>query len=109
KKEYGPWVFTVFKLLAKMKGLRGTAFDLFGRTAERRMERQLIADYAQVVAELLAGLAAGHADLAAETAPVPRHLRGYGHVKEAHLAKAKAREAELLARWRSPQATRNAA
>ena len=109
KKEYGPWVFTVFKLLAKMKGLRGTAFDLFGRTAERRMERQLIADYAQVVEELLAGLEAGNADLAAEIASVPEHIRGYGHVKEAHLAKAKAREAELLARWRNPQATRNAA
>src|SRR5690606_37100359 len=96
KKEYGPWVFTVFKLLAKMKGLRGTAFDLFGRTAERRMERQLIADCAQVVEELLAGLEAGNADLAAEIASVPEHIRGYGHVKEAHLAKVKAREAELL-------------
>jgi len=109
KKEYGPWVFTLFRLLATMKGLRGTAFDIFGRTEERRMERQLIADYAQVVEELLAGLDAGNADLAVEIASVPEHIRGYGHVKEAHLAKAKAKEAELLARWRNPQATRTAA
>ena len=109
KKEYGPWVFTLFRLLAKMKGLRGTAFDIFGRTEERRMERQLIADYAQVVEELLAGLDAGNADLAVEIASVPEHIRGYGHVKEAHLAKAKGKEAELLARWRNPQATRTAA
>ncbi|KAA2284070.1 indolepyruvate ferredoxin oxidoreductase family protein [Arenimonas fontis] len=109
KKEYGPWVFTLFRLLAKMKGLRGTAFDIFGRTEERRMERRLIADYAQVIEELLAGLDAGNADLAAEIASVPEHIRGYGHVKEAHLTRAKAREAELLARWRNPQAARDAA
>ncbi|HLS83388.1 MAG TPA: DUF6537 domain-containing protein, partial [Arenimonas sp.] len=59
--------------------------------------------------ELLAGLDAGNADLAVEIASVPEHIRGYGHVKEAHLAKAKGKEAELLARWRNPQATRTAA
>src|SRR5690606_2456455 len=45
KAEYGPWVFTAFRLLAKLRGLRGTAFDVFGRSAERKMERRLIAEY----------------------------------------------------------------
>ena len=99
KKEFGPWMFTAFKLLAKMKGLRGTAFDIFGKTEERRMERQLIADYAKQVDALLERLDDGNVALATEIASVPEHIRGYGHVKEAHLAKAKAREAELLAQW----------
>jgi len=103
KREYGPWVFTVFRLLAKLRFLRGTAFDVFGHTAERRGERGLIADYMDTVSGLLATLDAGNVALAAEIASVPEHIRGYGHVKEAHLHKAKAREAELLARWREPR------
>ena len=73
------------------------------------MERQLITDYAKTVDELLATLDGGNVGLAAEIAAVPEHIRGYGHVKEAHFAKAKAREAELLARWRNPQAPARAA
>ena len=102
KREYGPWMFTAFGLLAKLKFLRGGAFDVFGRTQERRMERQLIADYARTVEELLQTLDPDNVALAAQIAAVPEGIRGYGHVKEAHLAKAKAREAELLARWRAP-------
>ncbi|MGY4514481.1 indolepyruvate ferredoxin oxidoreductase family protein [Lysobacter sp. HA18] len=102
KKAYGPWVFTAFKLLAKMRGLRGGALDVFGRTHERRMERQLIADYFRTVEGLLGKLDAGNVDLAAQIASIPEHIRGYGHVKEAHLEKAKAREAELLRDWDNP-------
>ncbi|GAB1594899.1 indolepyruvate ferredoxin oxidoreductase family protein [Lysobacter claricitrinus] len=102
KKAYGPWVFTAFKLLAKMRGLRGTALDVFGKTHERRMERQLIADYMRTVDGLLGKLDAGNVDLAAQIASVPEHIRGYGHVKEDHFAKAKAREAELLREWDNP-------
>lgn len=104
KKEYGPWMFTAFGVLAKLKFLRGGAFDIFGKTEERRMERQLIVDYAKTVEELLAALDGGNVELAAQIASVPEHIRGYGHVKEAHFAKAKAREAELLAAWRNPKA-----
>jgi indolepyruvate ferredoxin oxidoreductase len=104
KKEYGPWMFRAFGLLAKLKFLRGGAFDVFGKTDERRTERQLIVDYAKTVDELLHGLDAGNVDLAARIAAIPEGIRGYGHVKEAHLAKAKAREAELLAAWRAPAA-----
>ncbi|WP_290887486.1 indolepyruvate ferredoxin oxidoreductase family protein [Arenimonas sp.] len=101
KQEYGPWIFTAFKLIKKLKFLRGGAFDVFGKTEERRMERQLITDYANTVEELLGKLDAGNVALATEIASVPEHIRGFGHVKEAHFAKAKAREAELLASWRA--------
>jgi indolepyruvate ferredoxin oxidoreductase len=102
KQEFGPWIFTAFKLIKRLKFLRGGAFDLFGKTDERRMERQLITDYARTVEELLGTLDGNNVELAADIASVPEHIRGYGHVKEAHFAKAKAREAELLAAWRSP-------
>jgi indolepyruvate ferredoxin oxidoreductase len=102
KQEFGPWVFTAFKWLAKFRGLRGGAFDLFGRTAERRTERQLIVDYFATIESLLPALDSGNVDLAAEIAGIPEHIRGYGHVKEAHLHAARAREAGLLAQWRNP-------
>ncbi|UKE69677.1 indolepyruvate ferredoxin oxidoreductase family protein [Xanthomonas cerealis pv. cerealis] len=104
KREYGPWMFTAFKWLAKLRVLRGGAFDLFGYSAERRGERQLIADYERTVGELLDRLGADNLALAVEIASVPEHIRGYGHVKEAHLHDAKQREARLLATWRNPKA-----
>lgn len=102
KQEFGPWVFTAFKWLAKLRKLRGTAFDIFGKTAERKMERQLIADYFTTIEGLLGKLDRGNVHLAAEIASIPEHIRGYGHVKEEHLHKAKAREAELLKDWSNP-------
>jgi indolepyruvate ferredoxin oxidoreductase len=102
KSEFGPWVLTAFKALAKLKGLRGTAFDVFGRTAERRMERQLIADYERTVEELLAKLRRENHATAVAIARIPEEIRGYGHVKMRHLQAAKAKEAELLAAFRSP-------
>ena len=104
KQEFGPWMFKAFGLLAKLKFLRGGRLDVFGRSAERRGERQLITDYEQTVATLLEGLADDRLALAVEIASIPEHIRGYGHVKEAHLHKAKAREATLLAQWRNPRA-----
>ena len=106
KREFGPWVFSAFRLVKALRGLRGTPFDVFGYTAERRMERQLIGDYEHQVAELLGTLTGANVDLAAEIASIPEHIRGYGHVKHAHLAAARQREAELLARWRDPLAVR---
>ncbi len=102
KHEFGPWMLTAFSVLAKFKGLRGTALDIFGSTEERRMERRLIEDYFATVDGLLGTLDRGNVDLAAEIASIPEHIRGYGHVKEDHLHKAKAREAELLAQWNNP-------
>jgi len=102
KKEYGPWVFTAFGVLAKLRGLRGTPLDIFGYSAERRSERALIGEYEQTVTGLLAKLDAGNVDLAADIASIPEHIRGFGHVKEAHLHKARARQAELLKAWDNP-------
>jgi len=102
KAEYGSWVFTAFKLLAKLKGLRGGALDVFGYTAERKMERQLISDYFATVEQLLSGLDAGKLALAAQIASVPEHIRGFGHVKEAHVKDALAKQSALLAEWRAP-------
>ena len=102
KREFGSWVFTAFKVMAKLRGLRGTPLDVFGYTAERRGERALIGAYEQTIARLLERLNSGNVDLAADIASIPEHIRGYGHVKEAHLHKAKAREAELLKEWDNP-------
>jgi indolepyruvate ferredoxin oxidoreductase len=108
KREFGPWMLGAMGVLARFKFLRGTALDLFGYSAERRMERGLIADYEQVIGELLATLDAQRLALAAEIASIPEFIRGYGPVKERHLADAKAREAQLLAQWRDPSAARPA-
>ncbi|MEA9914137.1 indolepyruvate ferredoxin oxidoreductase family protein [Xanthomonas campestris pv. raphani] len=104
KREYGPWMFSAFKLLARLKFLRGGKLDVFGYTAERRGERQLIADYLATVDTLLQRLDNDNVGLAAQIASIPEHIRGYGHVKDAHLHEAKAREAALLAQWRNPKA-----
>jgi indolepyruvate ferredoxin oxidoreductase len=95
-------VFTAFRMLAKLKGLRGGALDPFGYSAERREERRLIGEYVATIEELLKGLTRENLALAAEIASVPEQIRGFGHVKEAHLAKAKARREQLLVAWRSP-------
>ncbi len=109
KAEFGSWVFGAFKLLARLRGLRGTAFDVFGRTAERRMERQLIADYFSTLDELLGGLTRENHALAVEIASLPEHVRGYGHIKHANVEKVQKRRDELLTMWRAPDASRQAA
>ena len=109
KTSFGPWIFPVFGLLAKCKGLRGTALDVFGYTAERKAERQLARDYEKTIAELLPAVNTGNHALAVEIASIPGHIRGFGHVKEAAVEKAKAREAELIAEWRNPAPKADAA
>ena len=109
KREFGPWIFSAFKLLARFKGLRGTAFDIFGRSAERRQERRLIEDYLETLAALAAGLDADNHALAVEIAKLPEEIRGFGHVKERNTVRVKAREAELLTAWRHPSPRASAA
>ncbi len=101
KSVYGPWMLKAFGVLAKMRRYRGTALDLFGRSAERKMERALIGEYEKTVAEILAGLTPQNHATAVDLASVPEYIRGYGHVKEAHLQTARTREAALLAAFRS--------
>ena len=100
KSTYGPWMMSAFRVLAKMRRLRGGALDIFGRTAERRQERALVGQYEALVDELLARLSPQNYELAVSLASIPEHIRGYGHVKEQHLKDAKAREAALLERFR---------
>ena len=100
KREFGSWVMTAFKVLARLKGLRGTPFDIFGITAERRMERRLIGEYEAVVKELLDGLNTDNHALAVEIAGLPMRIRGFGHVKERNRRAAKDCEEQLLADFR---------
>jgi indolepyruvate ferredoxin oxidoreductase len=102
KAEYGPWMLKAFGLLKHFKGLRGGKLDLFGYTEERRTERALIEEYRQTIGQLLAGLEPAKLDLAVEIARVPEQIRGFGHVKEAHLKKARSLRDELLTRWHAP-------
>jgi indolepyruvate ferredoxin oxidoreductase len=104
KREYGPWMLQAFRLLAKLRGLRGTRLDPFGWTAERKMERRLIEQYLATLDELLSGLDAQNHALAVEIANLPAEIRGFGHVKERNLERTKAREAQLLQAWRRPPA-----
>jgi indolepyruvate ferredoxin oxidoreductase len=96
-------------VLAKLRFLRGTPADPFGYTAERRGERALIGAYEKTVGGLLDGLRMGNVALAAQIASVPEQIRGFGHVKEGNLAKAKLKREQLLSSWRNPQAARAAA
>ena len=103
KQSYGPWMRRAFGVLTKMKGLRGTALDPFGKTEERRTERALIQEYRACIDELLAGLTPERLPLAVEIASIPEGIRGYGHVKERHLKAARTKWDALLQRWRQPQ------
>jgi len=109
KRAFGPWVMAAFRVLASLKGLRGTALDVFGYTSERRAERRLIGAYEATVGTLLARLDPAHHAAAVEIARLPLEIRGFGHVKEKALATAKAREAALLAAYAAPATTRVAA
>ncbi len=103
KQSYGPWILTVFRYLSKLKGLRSTYFDPFGYTKERRIERQLIKDYIQLLQTLMEGLTKNHDldkyALALELASLPEEIRGFGHVKEDTLKKAYQKWQDLLKRW----------
>jgi len=101
KITFGPWMFGVFRLLARLKGLRGTVFDVFGHTAERKTERKLIADYEALLDEVLARLTPDNHALAVGLAVIPEKIRGFGHIKLRHLATAKAEEAALLEQFRA--------
>ena len=104
KSAYGPWMMRAFRVLAKLRRLRGTPLDVFGRTAERRMEHRLVIDYEALVTELLPSLGAHNHAVAVELASIPEHIRGYGHVKQRHLAAAKEKEAKLVAAFRAAKA-----
>lgn len=110
KMTFGPWMMLVFKGLAAAKVLRGTMFDVFGRMPERRLERQLRADYEALLDEIASGLTPDNHKLAVALASIPDKIRGFGHVKERHIATAKAEEKTLLEQFRAtPENVRLAA
>jgi indolepyruvate ferredoxin oxidoreductase len=103
KMRFGPWVLGAFGLLAKLRFVRGTAFDVFGRTDERRAERALIGEYEGLVDELLGRLAADNHAHAIQLASLPEEIRGFGHVKARNLVTVRAKWTEMLAKYRGRQ------
>jgi indolepyruvate ferredoxin oxidoreductase len=100
KMRLGPWIVPVFRLLARLKFLRGTWADPFGYTAERRLERKMIAEYeALLVSRVIPGLTAENLSLAVEIARLPLSIRGFGHVKAAAERDASTRLTGFLNRW----------
>ncbi|MFM7000825.1 MAG: DUF6537 domain-containing protein, partial [Limnohabitans sp.] len=96
KQKFGPGMLSTFKLLAKLKALRGTALDVFGRTEERQTEKALIAEYTGIVEQLIGALGSDNHARAVEIANVPDNIKGFGHVKERNLLAARQRWAQLL-------------
>jgi indolepyruvate ferredoxin oxidoreductase len=102
--SFGPWMLKAFGLLAKLKGLRGTPLDIFGYTHERKVERRLIGEYEALIEEVVAKLSPQNHALAVGLANIPKKIRGFGHIKARNLDAAKKEEADLLARFRAPEA-----
>ncbi len=100
KMRFGAWVRPVFVVLAALRGLRGSVFDVFGHSAERREERALIDEYQQVIESGLSTLRGSNIAALAALARVPEQIRGFGHVRARHLAAARSQWALLLAQYR---------
>ncbi len=117
KQKFGPVMLTAFKVLSRLKGLRGTAFDVFGYTEERKEERALVLEYRASVDEILAvlghagqaGLDAERLQLALNVARIPEQIRGFGHVKARHLKAARQNWAAYRAQFRQSQTQPNSA
>jgi indolepyruvate ferredoxin oxidoreductase len=109
KIRFGPWILPVFRVLKRLKFLRGTPFDLFGYTAERRMERGLIREYETIVNQLLAGLTPQNHALAVQIAALAEEMRGFGYIKKRNVEAARKKQAELLARFGAAPARERAA
>ncbi len=104
KQKYGPSMLTGFRILAKLKGLRGTALDVFGRSAERQEERALIGQYRASIDEVLGQLSQDNHAAAVEIARIPEKIKGFGHVKERNLVAARQHWQALMQQWRAPVA-----
>lgn len=99
KYALGGWVLPLFRVLARLKRLRGTPLDVFGLSRERRAERQLIVDYEALLSRIVAELDESRLDLAVELTGLPERIRGYGPVKAASIERARALENGLLRAW----------
>ena len=104
KREFGAWVLPVFRVLAKLRILRGTRLDIFGYFPERRRERKLIAEYEELVARILSELGSSNYAIAVELASIPEKIRGFGHVKERALVQAREQQERLMRRFEDASA-----
>ncbi|MGE0565752.1 MAG: DUF6537 domain-containing protein, partial [Pseudolabrys sp.] len=104
KKAFGAWMLTAFRVLSKFKVLRGTPLDPFGYTAERRTERGLIRDYELLLSETLDHLTPDNHHIVVALAAIPEKIRGFGPIKQRHLATAKAEESALREQLQSATA-----
>lgn len=105
KMEFGPWVMIGFRMLARLKGLRGTVLDPFGYMAHRKLERELIDEYEALLRELLSGLDADRYDRAVELAGLYENARGYDLIKEGNVERLRAESEGLLAVYRAGAAS----
>ena len=108
KLAFGPWMFQGFKLLAKLKGLRGSRLDVFGYSEERRMERALIDEYRRTIEGILPVLNGDNRELVARIAALPEMIKGYGHVKDENVKLYRAELAKLLASFDSVKLAKTA-
>jgi len=99
KYEFGGWMLPALKLLARFKFLRGTPWDPFGRSAERKVERAMIAEYEALIREVLAGLDAGKFELAVEMLSLAESIRGYGLIKDQSITRYRLQLKKLRSRW----------
>ena len=99
KRCFGPWILKVMVILRWLKFLRGTKFDIFGYTKERRQERQLIKNYRGYIRTILSGLTPNNHKLAVEIAAIPDSIRGFGHVKNDNIKNAQLQESNLMKIW----------
>ena len=104
KITFGSWMLKAFSILAKLKFLRGTAWDIMGKSAERKAERQLVLDYEAWVRTLATKMNARNFDLAVKIASIPNSIRGYGHIKEKSMINADKHRDLLMKRWRGDDA-----
>ena len=102
KSTFGPWMLPAFRLLSKLKFLRGTAFDIFGFSTERKQERLLIDDYCSLVEEILPELNADNLPIAMKCAALPDQVRGYGPIKEKSIEEYRKRRSGLLHQFHNP-------
>jgi len=109
KSTFGPWMMRSFWVLSKLKFLRGTAFDPFGRTEERRMERRLIADYRARIETIAAQLSSDNLNAGVALAEWPDQIRGYGPVKEKSVKEAEAKLPLLMKTFEGARSAADAA
>lgn len=101
-REVGPWLMSAFKLMARLRGLRGSWLDPLRNSDERRLDRALASRFAAHIGELLAGLNDDNRASAVALAALPEKIRGYGHVRQANADTAAVERERLLQSFRHP-------